>query len=184
MNDPHNDEMDEQERSEQETGQDFPADQPAENEDWMLEPPADSKLEAAAALEKTHAEIENDELEPEDAELEDEPREPVLVIRFYSWATPIIAALLLVLGLAAGFFAPALLDLAREAGLGGPTATATEPAVAAAPEIPDAPSVTEERTEVTDEQRREIMDLMIGLTRHFKGNPDAPVTIIEFSDFQ
>jgi hypothetical protein len=31
---------------------------------------------------------------------------------------------------------------------------------------------------------KEVMTMIIGETRHFKGDANAPVTIIEFSDFQ
>lgn len=31
---------------------------------------------------------------------------------------------------------------------------------------------------------KEVMTMLIGETRHFKGDANAPVTIIEFSDFQ
>jgi len=36
----------------------------------------------------------------------------------------------------------------------------------------------------SDERWAYIMTDLIGQTRHFKGSPDAPVTILEFSDFQ
>lgn len=29
-----------------------------------------------------------------------------------------------------------------------------------------------------------VMDAVVAQTRHFKGDPEAPVTVIEFSDFQ
>jgi protein-disulfide isomerase len=36
----------------------------------------------------------------------------------------------------------------------------------------------------SDAQRAELMDFLVADTRHFKGDPDAPVTILEFSDFR
>lgn len=36
----------------------------------------------------------------------------------------------------------------------------------------------------SDQRWAYIMTDLIGQTRHFKGSPDAPVTILEFSDFQ
>lgn len=32
--------------------------------------------------------------------------------------------------------------------------------------------------------RAELMDYVVANTRHFRGNPEATVTLIEFSDFQ
>jgi len=39
-------------------------------------------------------------------------------------------------------------------------------------------------SEAADSRWAYIMTNLIGITRHFKGSPDAPVTILEFSDFQ
>lgn len=40
------------------------------------------------------------------------------------------------------------------------------------------------RPSTSDTTKQTLMDTLIAQTRHFKGDPNAPVTIIEFSDFQ
>ena len=35
----------------------------------------------------------------------------------------------------------------------------------------------------TSAQQEALMEAVIAVTRHFKGDPNAPVTVIEFSDF-
>jgi len=55
-----------------------------------------------------------------------------------------------------------------------PPATATKPATAPAAGQPTIDAQT----------RKRIMDTLIPQVRHWKGDAGAPVTIIEFSDFQ
>jgi hypothetical protein len=43
---------------------------------------------------------------------------------------------------------------------------------------------TTEATKSEEERRKNIVQAVTAQTRHFKGDPDAPVTILEFSDFQ
>ncbi len=81
------------------------------------------------------------------------------------WVTPLVGLVMLFIGLGLGY-------LAR--GTIGPEATAargTSTAVAAAVQTRSATN-------------QELMGMIIGETRHFKGDENAPVTIIEFSDYQ
>lgn len=51
-----------------------------------------------------------------------------------------------------------------------PTATAAAPAQTSGAELA--------------ERRAELMDYVVANTRHLRGNPEAAITLIEFSDFQ
>lgn len=100
--------------------------------------------------------------------MEDLPGEPkpAFTINFYSWATPIVGLVMLLVGLAGGYFGRPLLTQDGKQ----PESQATAPAVSLPEEAP--------------QSAEEMMDLLVGQVRHFKGDANAPVTIIEFSDFQ
>jgi hypothetical protein len=105
------------------------------------------------------------EVKPEAmTEVEAEPRRPSVVINVYSWATPIVGVLMLAVGLLAGYFGRPMLASKAE------------------PTVPVAAVQSANPTE--EAQRQEMMDFLIGQVKHFKGDPSAPVTIIEFSDYQ
>ena len=116
-----------------------------------------------------------------------------LVISFQSWTTPIIALIMLAAGLVGGYYfrgvqqpdgetaamitvvataQPSQPDQANPASL-----APTSELILATPFTALAPTVSPTAGSVD-------MDTAIALTRHFRGDPDAPVTIIEFSDFQ
>jgi hypothetical protein len=107
---------------------------------------------------------------PETEPSKDKPRGAALVINVYSWATPVVGVLMLVVGLLGGYFGRPLIK---------PEATQvavsnnTQPAAAVA------------TTNPSDEARRqELMSYLVGKLRHFQGDEGAPVTMVEFSDFQ
>jgi protein-disulfide isomerase len=58
--------------------------------------------------------------------------------------------------------------------------TEAEPEAEAEAEVPPAPTVAVP----TEGDMDDLMTALVAQTRHFKGDPEAPVTIIEFSDFR
>lgn len=116
------------------------------------------------APETSQVEMEGEpEGEPEGV-AEAKPRRPAVVINVYSWATPILGVLMLVVGLLAGYFGRPMIASKAE------------------PTVPAAAVQSANPTEVA--QRQEMMTFLVGQVKHFKGDPNAPVTIIEFSDYQ
>lgn len=94
---------------------------------------------------------------------------PALTIVIQSWSTPIVGALMLAVGLAFGvLFRP---------GNAWPWA-------AASPTPTRALEATAPPTTDPSQARQAFMNTLIAQTRHFRGDPQARVTMIEFSDFQ
>jgi len=102
---------------------------------------------------------------PPDETSEKEAKRPVLTIHLYSWATPILGLVMLIVGLFAGYFTHPLISPLAVA----PTKTTQATA---------APKTTQ------DASNPSLKDVVVAQTRHFIGDVNAPVTIVEFSDFQ
>ena len=103
--------------------------------------------------------------EPEEIrELKVESR-PALTIHIQSWTTPIVGVVMLFLGLLGGYYGRALIAGGGEQAIVPQTIAPAQPQSAGA-------------------GNEELMAYLVSQTRHFKGDPDAPVTLIEFGDFQ
>ena len=89
-------------------------------------------------------------------------KQPAIIINIQSWATPVVGVLMLLIGLLAGYYGRPL--------IGKPDQQATVPQ-----------SIAPSQAGAGNE---ELMAYLVSQTRHFTGNPDAPVTLIEFGDFQ
>lgn len=102
------------------------------------------------------------------------PKSPsALTINVQSWATPIIGLIMLVLGLLGGYFGRPL--------LAGTPASPTAPTAVSQANPPQA-AATPDADQLARQQQ--MMQAVVAQTRHFQGDPNAPVTIIEFGDFQ
>ena len=105
-------------------------------------------------------------------------QKPAMTIVVQSWATPIAAAVMLVLGLLAGYFGRPLLQKDETA---SDTRTPSATTVAALPTS----AVTGSGVTIPEiASQDELMAYLVSQVTHFKGDADAPVTLVEFSDFQ
>lgn len=105
-------------------------------------------------------------IEPSFNDEEPQSEKTALTIHIHSWATPVVGFLLLILGLVGGYLIrPAISPLLSKS-----TATPTVSAKA--------------EPGATNAGQPGIKDYVVAQTQHFLGDPNAPVTVIEFSDFQ
>ena len=81
------------------------------------------------------------------------------------WFAPVVGLIMFIVGLAAGYFGRPLVT---------PASKTTEPETAA----------VQPATSPDSQDLQDLMEFLVEEARHIKGAPDAPVTIIEFSDFQ
>lgn len=90
-----------------------------------------------------------------------------ITISIQSWATPIVGVVMLILGLLVGYYGRPLMrsQVQSEASL-----NSAPPVV-----LPSADNSAAQQN---------LMETVLAKTRHFKGDPNAPVTMIEFGDFQ
>ncbi|HSB65454.1 MAG TPA: hypothetical protein VLD65_02695 [Anaerolineales bacterium] len=106
----------------------------------------------------------------------DQPQgeKPALTVVIQSWWTPALAVIMLVVGLLAGYFGRPLVSKGS-AGDGATQVTqevaALNPASTATPTVDPA-------------QIQQLMDSIVSQTKNFQGDPNATVTLIEFSDYQ
>jgi protein-disulfide isomerase len=118
----------------------------------------------------TPPEADNPQEEEQENEVEAKPHRPALVVNVYSWATPIVGILALVIGLLGGYFGRPLIARDQQAVTSSDSSSTSQ---------------TVPTSDPNDAARRqEMMSYLVGQVRHFKGDENAPITIIEFSDFQ
>ncbi|RME42103.1 MAG: hypothetical protein D6791_18535 [Chloroflexi bacterium] len=82
----------------------------------------------------------------------------------------------LVIGLVVGYLGRPLITPEPQSTTAASQAGAADPASATGKEVAN--------SSASSAGSQTLMDAVVAQTRHFRGDPNAPVTIIEFSDFQ
>lgn len=113
----------------------------------------------------------------------DQPQgdKPALTVIIQSWWTPALGVFMLVVGLLAGYFGRPLVEKGNAA---GGLAAETTPVSTAAVDQSDVGTPSADATLAAISNQEQLMEYLVSNTTHFKGDPNATVTIIEFSDFQ
>lgn len=101
-------------------------------------------------------------------------KSPALTIIFQTWATPIAGVVMLVAGFLGGYYGRELVSQDTTSAL----VEEIDPVVSGNSPAPALVSGDDQAT-----MQQEFMASVVEETRHFRGDPDAPITIIEFSDF-
>jgi len=113
----------------------------------------------------------------------DQPQgeKPALTVIIQSWWTPALAVIGLVVGLLAGYFGRPLVNKGEAT---NPSAVVVTPVVTTASGQALIPSEEVDPTMAAIGNQQQLMDYLVNHTSHFKGDANAKVTIIEFSDYQ
>lgn len=90
---------------------------------------------------------------------------PAITISVQSWATPIVGLAMLIAGLIGGYAIRPMVD-----------DQTVQPDVS----LRQQPS----QDGAGAAGNPQLMEYLVSQTRHFRGDPDSPVTLIEFGDFQ
>ncbi len=114
----------------------------------------------------------------------DQPQgpKPALTVIIQSWWTPALAVIMLVVGLLVGFLGRPLLTKSSQ-----PTvevAAVITPVVTQPTSQASVPTTTVNPTIAAITSKDQFMAYIVSQTTHFQGDPNAAVTLIEFSDFQ
>ena len=107
---------------------------------------------------------------------------PALTVVIQSWWTPAVAVLMLVVGLLAGYFGRPL--LMKDAKPTGVVAVVTTPVPTTPANLATVPTTTVNPTIAAITSKEQFMAYIVSQTKHFQGDPNATVTLIEFSDYQ
>jgi protein-disulfide isomerase len=104
---------------------------------------------------------------------------PALTVVIQSWWTPALALIALVVGLLGGYFGRPLIN--KNDSTGGVAAVTQSSANPSGQSANPTATIDATQQAITAQQ---IMTNLISQTRNFQGDPNATVTLIEFSDYQ